>query len=43
VENGQARTIKILQLAVGMEDEKKYLSDPTGWFTKKEHWSLNGA
>jgi rubrerythrin len=24
-------------------DSYEYLSDPTGWFTKKEHWSLNGA
>jgi rubrerythrin len=21
----------------------EYLSDPAGWFTKKEHWSLDGA
>jgi len=21
----------------------EYLSDPTGWFTQKEHWSLDGA
>jgi rubrerythrin len=24
-------------------DAYEYLSDPTGWFTKKEHWSLDGA
>jgi rubrerythrin len=24
-------------------DSYEYLSDPTGWFTKKEHWSLDGA
>jgi len=24
-------------------DSYEYLSDPGGWFTKKEHWSLNGA
>ena len=23
-------------------DAYEYLSDPTGWFTKKEHWSLDG-
>ncbi len=24
-------------------DAYEYLSDPTGWFTRKEHWSLDGA
>jgi rubrerythrin len=24
-------------------DSYEYLSDPTGWFTRKEHWSLDGA
>ena len=24
-------------------DSYEYLSDPAGWFTKKEHWSLDGA
>lgn len=24
-------------------DSYEYLTDPTGWFTKKEHWSLDGA
>jgi rubrerythrin len=24
-------------------DTYEYLSDPTGWFTKSEHWSLDGA
>jgi rubrerythrin len=24
-------------------DSYEYLSDPVGWFTKKEHWSLDGA
>ncbi len=24
-------------------DSYEYLSDPTGWFTKSEHWSLDGA
>jgi len=24
-------------------DTYEYLSDPAGWFTKKEHWSLDGA
>ena len=24
-------------------DSYEYLSDPSGWFTKKEHWSLDGA
>lgn len=24
-------------------DAYEYLSDPTGWFAKKEHWSLDGA
>jgi rubrerythrin len=24
-------------------DSYEYLSDPTSWFTKKEHWSLDGA
>jgi rubrerythrin len=24
-------------------DSYEYLSNPTGWFTKKEHWSLNGV
>ena len=24
-------------------DSYEYLSDPTGWFTKREHWSLDGA
>jgi rubrerythrin len=24
-------------------DFYEYLSNPTGWFTKKEHWSLNGV
>ena len=24
-------------------DAYEYLSDPVGWFTKKEHWSLDGA
>jgi rubrerythrin len=24
-------------------DSFEYLSDPAGWFTKKEHWSLDGA
>jgi rubrerythrin len=23
-------------------DSYEYLSDPAGWFTKKEHWSLDG-
>ncbi|MEA1872401.1 MAG: ferritin family protein [Chloroflexota bacterium] len=24
-------------------DSYEYLSDPGGWFTKREHWSLDGA
>jgi len=24
-------------------DSYEYLSDPAGWFSKKEHWSLDGA
>ena len=24
-------------------DSYEYLSDPAGWFTKEEHWSLDGA
>jgi len=24
-------------------DSYEYLSDPAGWFTKSEHWSLDGA
>jgi rubrerythrin len=24
-------------------DSYEYLSDPAGWFTQKEHWSLDGA
>jgi len=24
-------------------DSYEYLTDPTGWFTRKEHWSLDGA
>lgn len=24
-------------------DSYEYLSDPAGWFTRKEHWSLDGA
>ncbi len=24
-------------------DSYEYLSDPAGWFTKREHWSLDGA
>ncbi len=24
-------------------DSYEYLSDPVGWFTKREHWSLDGA
>jgi rubrerythrin len=24
-------------------DSFEYLSDPVGWFTKREHWSLDGA
>jgi rubrerythrin len=24
-------------------DSYEYLSDPVGWFTKKEHWSLDGV
>ena len=24
-------------------DSYEYLSDPAGWFTKKEHWSLDGV
>ena len=24
-------------------DSYEYLNDPVGWFTKKEHWSLDGA
>jgi len=24
-------------------DSHEYLSDPAGWFTKKEHWSLDGV
>jgi rubrerythrin len=24
-------------------DAYEYLSDPAGWFTKKEHWSLDGV
>jgi rubrerythrin len=24
-------------------DSYEYLSDPAGWFTRKEHWLLNGA
>lgn len=24
-------------------DSYEYLSDPTGWFSKKEHWSLDGV
>jgi len=24
-------------------DSHEYLSDPEGWFTKKEHWSLDGV
>ncbi len=24
-------------------DSYEYLNDPAGWFTKKEHWSLDGA
>jgi rubrerythrin len=24
-------------------DSYEFLSNPTGWFTKKEHWSLDGA
>jgi|YelNatPaOPRAMG01_1025707.scaffolds.fasta_scaffold42323_3 rubrerythrin len=23
-------------------DSREYLSDPAGWFTKREHWSLDG-
>jgi rubrerythrin len=28
---------------LALVDSYEYLSDPTGWFTKKEHWSLDGA
>jgi len=26
-----------------LSDAYEYLSDPAGWFTKTEHWSLDGA
>jgi rubrerythrin len=28
---------------LGLLDSYEYLSDPAGWFTKSEHWSLDGA
>ena len=28
---------------LAFSDAYEYLSDPTGWFTKTEHWSLDGA
>ena len=28
---------------LALVDSYEYLSDPTGWFTKREHWSLDGA
>ena len=28
---------------LALVDSHEYLSDPAGWFTKKEHWSLDGA
>jgi len=28
---------------LALVDSYEYLSDPAGWFTKKEHWSLDGA
>jgi len=28
---------------LALVDSYEYLSDPAGWFTKSEHWSLDGA
>jgi rubrerythrin len=28
---------------LALVDSYEYLSDPAGWFTKREHWSLDGA
>ncbi len=28
---------------LALSDAYEYLSDPAGWFTKTEHWSLDGA
>jgi rubrerythrin len=28
---------------LALVDSHEYLSDPAGWFTKSEHWSLDGA
>ncbi len=28
---------------LALSDAHEYLSDPAGWFTKAEHWSLDGA
>ncbi len=28
---------------LALSDAHEYLSDPAGWFTKTEHWSLDGA
>ncbi len=28
---------------LALSDTYEYLCDPAGWFTKKEHWSLDGA
>ena len=31
------------QHQLALSDTYEYLCDPAGWFTKKEHWSLDGA
>jgi len=28
---------------LALVDSREYLTDPAGWFTKKEHWSLDGV
>ncbi|MFO7772621.1 MAG: ferritin family protein [Dehalococcoidia bacterium] len=28
---------------LALVDSYEYLSDPAGWFTRREHWSLDGA
>jgi rubrerythrin len=28
---------------LALVDSREYLTDPAGWFTKKEHWALDGA
>ena len=39
----QALTAEEREHHLTLLDSYEYLTDPQGWFTKKEHWGLNGV